>query len=115
MHNFRELFVWKKARIFVKDIYVLTSNFPKEEIYGLTSQLKRASISIPLNIAEGSGRTDKEFIHFLRIARSSAFEVETILYLCLDLSLISENVFNSEIQKVVELQKMISGLMNKIK
>ena len=87
MHNFKELDVWKKSRILVKDIYLLLANFPDVEKFGIISQMKRAVVSIPSNIAEGSGRSsDKEFVRFLDIALGSAFELETQLYLSFDLS-----------------------------
>ncbi len=69
MHNYHELKIWQESRILVKSVYTLTANFPKEEIYGLTSQVRRAAVSIPSNIAEGTGRSsDKEFQRFLDYA-----------------------------------------------
>ena len=91
MHRFRQLSSWQKSRTFVKDIYDLTKSFPKEEIYGLTSQLRRASVSIPTNIAEGAGRkTNPQFSHFLNFALGSAIEVENLLILSNDLKFISD-------------------------
>ena len=106
-HNFRELKIWQESMKIVKSVYSLTSNLPSDERFGLVSQINRCSISIPSNIAEGSGRTsDKEFIHFLNISISSSFELETQLILANDL-------FNSDseeiIEKINELQKMIVG------
>jgi four helix bundle protein len=106
-HNFRELKIWQEAMKIVKSVYSLTSNLPSEEKFGLISQINRCSISIPSNIAEGSGRTsNKEFIHFLNISISSSFELETQLILANDL-------FNTDseeiIEKINELQKMIVG------
>lgn len=115
MHNFRELHVWKKSRLFVKDVYELSTNFPVEEKFGLVAQIRRASISISLNISEGSGRSTKSFINFLRNAYSSALKVETILILANDLELISEEVLNQFIEKAHEIQKMIFGLIKKLK
>ena len=105
--SFEKLEVWQEAKEFSKMIYEITSNFPDTEKFGLTSQLRRASISIASNIAEGSGRTsNKEFIHFLNISISSSFELETQLILANDL-------FNTDseeiIEKINELQKMIVG------
>ena len=78
MHNFKELKVWQNARVLVKEIYLSTGNFPTEEKYGITSQIRRSAISIPSNIAEGCGRrTDKDFSHFLNIALGSAYELQT--------------------------------------
>ena len=78
MKDFRELIAWQKSMQLVKEIYTLTELLPKEEIFGLASQLRRAAVSIPSNIAEGFGRHSyKEYIHFLYIARGSKYEVET--------------------------------------
>ncbi len=113
-HNFRELKVWQMARLFVRDVYVTSSAFPEEERFGLTSQLRRASVSIPSNVAEGSGRSDKDFARFLGMSLSSAYEVETQLLLACDLGFIHENELASLIQKVQEIQRMIYGLQRRI-
>lgn len=81
-HNFRELYIWKDSMNLVKKVYILTAQLPKDERFGLVSQINRSSISIPSNIAEGSGRTtEKEFVRFLEIAMSSSYELETQLIL----------------------------------
>jgi four helix bundle protein len=86
MHNYKEMKIWQKGRMLVKDIYQLTKNFPSDERFGLTSQARRAAVSIPLNISEGAGRgTDKDFSHFLDMARGSLFELETLIILSSDL------------------------------
>ena len=114
-HNFKELQIWQKSRVLVKDVYKLTSDFPQSEIYGLTSQMRRATVSIPSNIAEGSGRkTNKEFSRFLEIAYSSALELETQLYLSFDLEFIIESVLEEFLVKIDELQKMISSFDTKV-
>ena len=113
-HNFRELKVWQLARSLVKDIYQLSSSFPEDERFGLTSQLRRAAVSIPSNIAEGSGRSDKDFVRFLSISLSSAYEVETQLILSLDLSFADQRVIDEVIQKTQEIQRMIYGLQRKL-
>jgi four helix bundle protein len=88
MHNFRQLNIWKDARSLVKDVYLLTSNFPSDEKFGLKSQINRCAISVPSNIAEGSARgTNKDFAHFLRISLGSLFEMETQLLLAVDLGM----------------------------
>jgi len=111
MHNFRTLNVWQKARVIFKDIYMLTKSFPKEELFGITSQMRRCSLSISSNIAEGCGRgTDKEFCRFLDIANGSAFELETQLILSNDILLISDNVLISLEKKIHEIQKMLIKL-----
>jgi len=106
-HNFRELKIWQESMKLVKSIYSLTSNFPSDERFGLVSQINRCSISIPSNIAEGSGRTsNKEFTHFLNISLSSSFELETQLILANELFNVNTEVL---IEKINELQKMIVG------
>ncbi|MBK3515926.1 four helix bundle protein [Carboxylicivirga marina] len=115
MHNFRELKVWQKARHLVKDIYLLAKDLPEEEKFGLISQMRRASVSIPSNIAEGTGRrTDKEFGRFLDIAIGSAYELETQLMLCFDLDFITDDTFNELEIKVQEIERMISALRERL-
>ena len=106
-HNFRELKIWKESMNIVKSVYLLTSQLPVDERFGLISQINRCAISIPSNIAEGSGRTsNKEFLHFLNISLSSSFELETQLILSNDLfNLQTEDL----ILKIHELQKMMVG------
>ena len=106
--SYTNLDVWKNSRELVKQIYMLTSNFPKEEIYSLTSQLRRAAISIPSNIAEGSKRgTKKDFRQFVGIAKGSAAELETQLYLSKEIYKIN---INKELGLLVEVQKMLEKL-----
>ena len=115
MHNFHELKIWQKSRVLVKDIYSLTKEFPKEEIYSLTNQIRRSSISIPSNIAEGCGRkTNKELARFLDIANGSAFELETQLILATDLEYISLTDSEKVIQDIHEIEKMIYNFKLKI-
>jgi four helix bundle protein len=115
MNTHRDLIVWKKSIDFVTKIYKLTERFPKTEMYGLTSQIRRAAVSIPSNIAEGSARdSDKELVRFLTISRASAAEIETQL-------LISENLgylepTNNKInEELIEILKMLTALINTIK
>ena len=115
MHNFKELIVWKKARVLVKDIYILIADFPNEEKFGLSSQIKRAVVSIASNIAEGAGRgSDKDFIRFLDMANGSAFELETQLYLSFDLQFIDEENLNKFLEQLSEIQKLIYGFKAKL-
>jgi len=108
MHNFKELIVWQKSRNLVKGIYKLTQKFPADEKFGLTQQIRRAAISIPSNIAEGSGRgTNSDFIRFIDIANGSAFEVETQLYLALDLEYISQPEFDEIAAKLFDIERLI--------
>ena len=116
MHNFKELKVWKKARGLVKEIYFLSNKFPGLENFGLKSQVKRACVSIPANIAEGSGRSSKkDFSKFLDIAYSSAYELETHIILAYDLEYIKKSEFDEIILKIGEIQKMIFGLKKTLK
>jgi four helix bundle protein len=94
MHNYHELKIWQESRNLVKNIYTLTAHFPKEEIYGLTSQIRRSVVSIPSNIAEGTGRnSDKEFQRFLDYAIGSLFELETQITLANDLNFLSQEEY----------------------
>ena len=99
----------------MKDVYLLTKRFPKDELYDLTSQVRRCAISIPSNIAEGSGRgTGKEFSRFLDIAIASSFEMETQLILSCDLNYISESELGVISEKTTEVQKLIYGFQKSI-
>lgn len=111
MHDFKKLNVWQKSRQLVKDIYEVTQNFPKEEMYGLTSQIRRSAVSIPSNIAEGCGReTDKDTTHFMTIAMGSSFELETQVILAYDLGYIDSKVIVTDLwNRIDEVQKMIDG------
>lgn len=116
MHNYKELNVWKKARAFVKEVYLLTAEFPKSEQFGLSSQIQRGAVSIPSNIAEGAGRgTEKEFTYFLNVALASSFEVETQLILAFDLKYIQEEKLNPVMEGISEIQKMLTGLIKSYK
>jgi four helix bundle protein len=95
-------------------VYNLTTDFPKEEKYGLTSQIRRAAVSVPSNIAEGAGRnTDKEFNHFLGISNGSAYELQTQLIISKNLNLIDDRV-DLILDEVDQIQKMIYSLQNKL-
>ena len=114
--SFEDLAVWKDARKFTNKIYNLTNKFPKEELYGLTSQIRRATVSIMSNIAEGfDRRSDKELSNFLSIARASSSEVQNDLYIALDLNYISQVEFNQLYQEAKKIAKQINGLMNYLK
>jgi len=116
MHNFRKLNIWTKSISFVSDIYKITNLFPKEEKFGLISQIQRASVSIPANIAEGSAKSsNKDFSRFLEISLGSSFEVETELQVALNLLYIDEASFLEIQNKLIELQKMISSFKDQLK
>ena len=111
MNKFKELKVWQKAIQLVTKIYSVTKNFPKEEMYGIVSQIRRCAVSIPSNIAEGAGRGGKkEFSHFLDIAKGSSFELETQLIISTELGFLNKNGFEDINSELDEIQKMITGL-----
>lgn len=115
MNYFKELKVWQKAIELVTDTYLKTQSFPKEEIYGLTSQIRRCAISIPSNIAEGCGRkTNKDFNNFLGISLGSAFEFETQLIICKNLGYIKESDFKFLESEIQHIQNMIIKLQSTI-
>lgn len=115
MNYFKELKVWQKAMELVTNTYLKSQIFPKEEIYGLTSQIRRCAVSIPSNIAEGCGRnTDKDFNNFLGISLGSAFEFETQLIICKNLSFINQEVINFLESEIQHIQNMIIKLKNSI-
>ncbi len=111
--EYTELDVWKKTRALAKEVYIITKNFPKEEIFGLANQIRRCAVSVPSNIAEGLGRnTSKDTLHFLFIARGSLYEIETQFYLSNDLNYIEESDLNSYLQKIAECKKLLNGFIN---
>lgn len=115
-HKFRKLHVWQKSIQFVSSIYKVTSVFPKEEKFGLIDQIRRAAVSICLNIAEGSGAgTDAEFVRFLRMAQRSAYEVIAALEIAITLKMTNKLVLEEAIGKVDELSAMLSGLIKSLK
>jgi len=114
MKDHKELNVWKVSMDFVVEVYSVTKGFPKEEIYGLTSQLRRAAVSIPSNIAEGAARnSEKEMVQFLHIALGSAAEAETQLLIAQRLEY-SDDI-SSLLGRVVTVKKLISGLIGHYK
>jgi four helix bundle protein len=116
MSSYRDLKVWAKTRVYIKDVYTISAKFPKEEIYGITSQIRRATVSIANNIVEGSARySDKEFMRFLDIAYASSIEVENMHYICLDLAYINEEEFSILFEKSQEIQRMIFSLKRSLK
>jgi hypothetical protein len=114
--SYRDLIAWQKGISLVTDVYKLSSKMPEAEKFGLVSQITRAAISIPSNIAEGWGReTPKNFLQFLRVARGSAMEVDTLLEIAYNTHMISNEEYNLTVAKVVEVNKIIQGLINSIK
>ncbi|MCJ8211945.1 four helix bundle protein [Mucilaginibacter sp. RS28] len=109
---FTSLEVWKESRILVKLVYDNISGFPREEMFGLQSQIKRSVISIPSNIAEGCGRQHlKDSIQFFYVARGSAYELEAQLYLSYDLQFITEEQLNLLLQKLEIVRKLLAGFI----
>ncbi len=112
MASYKDLIVWQKSYELTRQIYILTKKFPKDELYGLTSQMRRAAVSLPSNIAEGHSRkSTKEYIQFLRIAFGSAAELETQLLLAKDLNYCIENEFNSINSLLTENQKLLNSII----
>ena len=115
MKNFKDLKIWKKAHQLTLAIYKATQGFPKEELYGLTGQIRRASSSIPANIAEGCGRSgDAELGRFLHIAMGSASELEYHLLLAHDLALLHDRTYESLSNDVIEVKRMLASLIKKL-
>ncbi|MBL7873102.1 MAG: four helix bundle protein [Cyclobacteriaceae bacterium] len=111
--SYKDLDVWKTNRELVKSVYQLSKSFPKEELYGLTNQVRRAAVSIPSNIAEGCGRNHfKDSIQFFFIARASLYEVETQLILSNDLAYTSEEQLTAILGQVTRCKKLLNGFIN---
>ena len=115
MKTYKDLLVWQKAIHFVTQVYKLVKGFPQEELYGLTSQIKRSAVSIPSNIAEGYGRkSTKDYIRFLQIAMGSIFEIQTQLEISKNLEFMSESSFSKLYENSREIERMLSSMINKI-
>ncbi|AZA98173.1 four helix bundle protein [Chryseobacterium joostei] len=116
MHNFEKLVFWQKSIELAKQVYIICLELPKDEKFGLISQIKRSAISIPSNIAEGAGRNnDTEFYHFLGIANASSFELQTQLILTRELNLLDVEKVNSLISNLNEIQRMIYTFKSNLK
>ncbi len=110
--SYTELDVWKEARALANDIYSITKSFPREELFGLVSQMRRCAISIPSNIAEGCGRSHpKDSIRFFFIARGSLYELETQLYIGFDQSYLEGYLLNSCLTKIETTRKLLNGFI----
>lgn len=106
--RFEKLNIYQEALRLIDFIYLLSKRFPKEEIFGLTNQLRRAAVSIALNIAEGSSRTRKDFAHFLDLSKGSCFECVAVLMICKNQKLINENEYNNLYEQLNKIARMIS-------
>ncbi len=114
--SYRQLLAWQKSMSLVTRIYAVTKQFPGDELYGLTNQLRRAAVSVPSNIAEGQARySSKEFHHFLSQARGSLVEIETQLMICENLGYLTHRACEDLLQATGELGKMINGLVASIR
>lgn len=115
MKDYRQLKVWNKSHVLVIDLYLATSGFPKNELFGLTSQIRRAGSSVPTNIAEGCGRgSDADFRRFLQIAFGSANEVEYLVFLSYELNYIDKGQYIELDNKIKEVKKMLAGMIKKL-
>jgi four helix bundle protein len=116
IQSYRELIAWQKAMDLVEAIYRATIKFPREEIYSLTVQVRRAAVSIPSNIAEGQGRnTTRDFLHFLSIARGSVKEVETQVLIAERLTYLTKQTAAHLLGQTSEVGRLISGLSNSLR
>jgi four helix bundle protein len=113
--NYADLIVWQKAMDFVECLYRVTADFPKEELYGLTSQVRRAAVSVPSNIAEGQGRqSEREFRRFLRMAHGSLREAETQLRIAERLKYISQACGLKLLESAAEIGRLLNGLIRSL-
>ena len=116
MRDYKKFLVWEKSHQLTLDVYKVLQNFPKDEIYSLTTQIKRSSTSIPTNIAEGCGRnSEKDFCRFLHIAFGSANELEYQIFLSVELSFLEKEKGQILLNQIEEVKKMLNGLIIKIK
>ena len=116
MRTYRDLIVWKKSIRVVKRVYLISKYFPKEEKYILTSQIRRAAISVPSNIAEGYGRrSTKDYLRFLQIAMGSLYELQTQLEIAHYMHFISKTSFSKVYADLREIERMMSSLIYKIR
>jgi four helix bundle protein len=111
VRSYRDLNVWKKSMDLVTEIYIFTKRFPKEEMYGITSQIRRSATSVPANISEGASRkSTKYYLYFLNIAVGSKAELETFLIIAKNIEYIKEEELNPLLDKIDEIGKMLNGL-----
>jgi len=116
MKSYKELIVWQKSIQLCEDIYIATEVFPKNEMYGLTSQIRRSAVSIPSNVSEGQRRGHKaEYVQFLRIAFGSGAELETQLLIALRVGYIQKEQFEKLNSLLEEIMKMLNVLISKLK
>jgi four helix bundle protein len=114
MKSYKELFVWQKSIVLCTLIYKITENFPKSEIYGLTSQIRRCAVSISSNIAEGHSRGHREYVQFLKIAFGSGAELETQLTIAFKIKYLTEKDYQNLNLKLEEIMKMLNKLISSL-
>lgn len=115
IQTYRDLIVWQKSKQLVTTVYELTKDFPSSEIYGLTSQIRRSSISVPSNIAEGYGRkSNQDFARFLQISKGSLFELQTQMEIAKNLAYLKQTDLNSFNESSLEIEKMLGSLISKL-
>jgi four helix bundle protein len=115
MRNYRDLEVWKLSHKLTLDLYAASRKFPKEEMFGLTSQLRRAAVSVGANLAEGCGRrTSPELARFIRIAMGSASELDYHLLLCRDFEFVSAEFYEGSSKELIRVRKMLSALLSSV-
>jgi len=114
MKSYKDLIVWQKAISLCVRVYQITDSFPKSEIYGLTSQIRRSAVSIPSNIAEGHSRGHKEYIQFLKIAFGSGAELETQLFIALQIKYLTQQEYNDLNLLLEEIMKMLNKLISSL-
>jgi four helix bundle protein len=116
IHSYRDLMVWKKSMELAKEVYEVTRDFPEQECFGLTAQIRRAAVSVPSTIAEGQARqTSKDFIHFLYVAKGSLAELDTQLSFSHELSFLDKEVCEHLLQEIDTLQRMLLATIAKLK
>lgn len=116
IHSYKDLIIWQKSILLIEKIYQLTRIFPKEELYGLTNQIRRAAVSVASNIAEGQSRGSlKEYIQFLTISFGSIAEIDTQLYIAMKIGYINEKQYQEIYLLLLEIQKMTQVLIYKLK
>lgn len=115
INSYKDLLVWQKSINLVEKVYLVTKIFPKDEIFGLTSQIKRSAISIPSNIAEGTGRsTRKDYLQFLHIAYGSLLELETQLLIAKNLGFAKQEEYGMLAEQILEISKMLKSLIKSL-
>jgi four helix bundle protein len=116
MKTYRDLQVWQKSMTLVTEIYKISKGFPKDEVYGLTSQMRRCAVSIPSNMAEGYGRNStNEYLHFLRIATGSLYELQTQMEISVNLYYLNRDEFDKLYELSREIERMLSSLIEKLR